>query len=56
MEKTTQELLQECRTDIKESEEYIEWLQSKMDKEYSKLENFKSKELNYLNYLNSDND
>jgi len=55
MEKTTQELLQECEYNIHKVENEIETLTTKLIRAESEKERLYGQKENYLNYLNSDN-
>ena len=56
MEKTTQELLQECENEITKVENDIQTLTTKLMRSESEFERLNEKRTNLLNYLNSDND
>lgn len=56
MEKTTQELLQECEYKISRLEKSIEMVNNQLILDNSLLDRLKEQRTNLLNYLNSDND
>lgn len=56
MEKTTQELLQECDYKISRLEKSIEMVNNQLILDNSLLNRLKEQRTNLLNYLNSDND
>lgn len=56
MEKTTQELLQECDYKIARLEKSIEMVNNQLILDNSLLDRLKEQRTSLLNYLNSDND